>query len=307
MQFIHKKIDYTTPAGHQGGPGVSKQVTWYVGTPYINMTLAEFRVVQQAIGANLGSTWWLGGGAAASGGNAFMFVRNGSDADPGVALGLGELVMLRPPTNTVDDRGGAASTAITGAGTAASPTTTTAAVTTNIQNSAFTNPVGVNEDVDNWVYVTSAAATLPQLRRIKKNSSSTTSFYTVSLPDELRPSRPNDADVFDNIPLNTEPLSIIRPYDVVQCDGTSPAIGVALGTVAAGNYTIIQKCGLAPVLCDGSGTAIVVNVPAVPSTAGVAIGTAAKSLYQGGGLILPQQATSAAGVFIPCFVNFMAA
>jgi hypothetical protein len=307
MQFNFKKIDYTTPGGHQGGPGVSKQVTWYVGTPYINMTLAEFKVVQQSIGANLGSTWYLGGGAAASGGNAFQFVRNGSQA---TALGLGELVMLRPPTNTVDDAGGAASTAITGAGSAASPTTTVASVTTNIQNSAFTVPVPVNGDVDNWMFVTSAAATLPQLRRIKYNSSSTTSFYKASLPDELRPSRPNDADVFDNIPLNTEPISIIRPYDVVQCDGTSPAIGVALGTVAAGNYTIIQKLGLAPVLCDGSGgagTDIVVNKPATPSAAGVAVGVATKQLMQGGGLILPQIATTAAGVFIPCFINFMAA
>jgi hypothetical protein len=271
------------------------------------MTLAQFRVVQQAIGANLGSTWYLGGGAAASGCNAFQFVRNGSQA---TALGLGELVMLRPPTHTVDDAGGAASTAITGAGSAASPTTTVASVTTNIDNLNFTIPVGVNGDVDNWMFVTSAAATLPQLRRIKYNSSSTTSFYKAALPDELRPSRSNDADVFDNVPLNTEPISIIRPYDVVQCDGTSPAIGVALGTVAAGNYTIIQKLGLAPVLCDGSGgagTDIVVNKPATPSAAGVAVGVATKQLVQGGGLILPQLATSAAGVFIPCFVNFMAA
>ena len=307
MQFIFKKIDYTTPAGHGGGPGMAKQITWYQGTPYINMTLAQLNVVQQAIGANLGSTWYLGGGASASGGNAFQFVRNGSQATD---LALGNLVMLRPPTNTVDDAGGAASTAVTGAGTAASPTTTTAVVTTNISNSTWTIPVPVNGDVNNWVFDTSAAATLPQLRRIKKNSSSTTSFYTVALPDYMRPNSATDADVFDNIPLNTEPLSIIRPYDVVQADGTSAPIGVCLGTVTAGNYTIIQKMGLAAVLCDGSGlnAGIVVNQPALSIAGGVAAGNnGVASLYMDGGMILPQIATTAAGVFVPCFVNFMAA
>lgn len=307
MQFIHKKIDYTTPSGHAGGPGVSKQVTWYVGTPYINMTLAQFKVVQQAIGANLGSTWSLGGQAPASGGNSFMFVRNGSQT---VDLGLGELVMLRPPTNTVDDAGGAASTVITGAGSAASPTTTTAVVTTDIQNSAFTIPVPVNGDVDNWLWVTSAAATLPQLRRIKYNSSSTTSFYKVSLPDWMRPAGPNDQDVFDNTPLNAEACSIIRPFDVVQADGTQPPIGVALGTVTAGNYTVIQIRGLACVLVDGSGlnADITVNEPAVSIAGGLAAGNnALPSLLMGGGMILPQIATSAAGVFVPAYVNFMGA
>ena len=307
MQFVFKKIDYTTPSGASGGPGIAKQVTWYVGTPYINMTLAQFQAVNQAIGARLGATWTLGGGAPASGGNSFMFVRNGSqDTD----LGLGELVMLRPPTHTVDDAGGAASTAITGAGSAVSPTTTTAAVTTNISNSTWAIPVPVNGDDDNWVFVTSAAATLPQLRRIKKNSSSTTSFYTVALPDFMRPNSATDKDVFDNIPVNAEPISIIRPYNVVQCAGTSPPVGVALGTVTAGNYTIIQVRGLAAVRVDGSGlnAGLVVNQPAIAIAAGVAAGNnAVASLYMGGGMILPQLATTAASGFIPAFVNFMAA
>ncbi len=310
MQFFHKKIDYTVPSGHEGGP-MFKQITPYVGTPYINMTLAQFQTVQQAIGARLGSTWSLGGGSSALGGNAFEFVRNGSDADPGVDLALGEIVKLRLPTTTVDDRGGAASTVVTGAGTAVSPTTTTAVVTTNIQNSAFMLPVGVNEDVDNWLWIKSAAATLPQFRRIKKNSSSTTSFYTVALPDYTRPNSATDADVYDNTPLNTEACSIIRPFDVVQCDATSQPYGIALGTVTAGNYTIIQKRGLACVAVDGSGlnAGLVVGQPAVPIAAGLAAGNnAAASLYTQGTMILPLIATTGgAGTFIPAYVNFMAA
>ena len=305
MQFFHKKIDYTSPSGHEGGP-MFKQITPYVGTSYINMTLAQFKVVGQAIGAKKGSTWSLGGQAPALGGNSFMFVRNGSEA---TALALGNLVMLRLPTNSIDDAGGGAAQVIAGAGSAVSPTTTTASVTTNIQNSAFTVPVPLNGDVDEWMFVTSAAATLPQLRRIKYNSTSTTSFYKASLPDYLRPQSPNDQDVFDNIPLATEAISIIRPFDVVQADGSQPPVGVALGAVTAGNYTVIQVRGLASVLCDGTGTALVVNQPALSIAAGVASGSAAAAaqLLMGGGMILPQIATSAAGVFIPCYVNFMAA
>lgn len=308
MQFLHKKIDYTTPSGHEGGPGMGKQVTWYVGTPYIDMTLAQFKVVQQAIGAKLGATWILGGKAPASGGNAFMFVKNASQD---TAFALGQLVTARHPTNTVDDGGGAASTALTGAGTAASPTTTTALVTTNINNAAFAIPVPVNGDVDNWVHVTSAAASLPQLRRIKANSSSATSFYTVSQADWMRPAGPNDRDVFDNIPLNAEAISIIRPFNVDLCDATHTPIGIALGTVAAGHYTIIQIRGLACVAVDGSGLnqGLVVNEPAMPIAGGLAAGAnATANLFMGGGMILPQIATTAgAGTFIPAYVNFMAA
>ena len=115
MLFLPKKIDYTTPSGHAGGPGVGKQITYYVGTPFIDMTAAVYTGVQQAVGANLGSMWWLGGTAPASGGNAFMFVK------ATVGLTLGQLVApALPTTGTITVPG--------------VPVTTTAAVTTNISN-----------------------------------------------------------------------------------------------------------------------------------------------------------------------------
>lgn len=312
MQFLHKKIDYTVPSGFEGGPGIGKQWTPYVGTPYINMSAAAFRIVQQNIGLNLGATWTLGGQAAALGGNSFMCVKANE------ALTLGQLVTLRPPTNTVDDAGGAASTVITGAGTAVSPTTTTAICTTNIDNTSFSVPIGVNGDVDNWLYVLSAAATTPQLRRIKANSSSSTSFYTVSLPDETRPNRPRDADVFDNVPLNTEVCSIIRPYHVVVNNSstyggagiTTTPMGVSLGAVTAGNYTIIQIGGLANILVDADGVneGIVQDQPAWTAADGAIKGAnAVASLYTGAACILPKFATTAdvaAGLMTPCFINF---
>jgi hypothetical protein len=295
MQQRWKKIDYTSPAGAQGGPGISKSITPYVGTPYIDMTAAVFSGVAQGIGATPGDVWWLGGQAPAMGGNAFMFVKSK------VALTLGQLVTYALPTT--------GSATVPGAGTAASPLTTTASITTNISNAgggvAPYATVAVNADVDNWIFVNATGATLPQLRRIKANSSSTTSFYKVALTDFLRPNNPTDADVFDTLATNADPLCIIRPWDVIVNTASTAPMGVALGSVTAGNFTIIQVAGLASVLTTGTGTALAPNVPAVGSANGVAIGSAAANQFVGGSAILPQIANAAAGVIIPCFVNFL--
>jgi len=309
MQYLHKKIDYTVPSGHEGGPGVGRQITPYLGTPYLNMTAAQWLAVHQSIGAFLGDTWTLGGRASALGGNTFMFVKSNA------TLGLGQLVTARAPTFQVDDAGGANSTVITGAGSASSPTTTTAVVTTNMTISTWAVPPGVNGEVDNWLWVNSVAgnaAAIPQLRRIKANSSSATAFFTVAQADYMRPNSAVDKDVFDYTPLNAELCSIIRPYHVIQCTEALAPVGVALGTVTAGNYTIIQIAGLANVLVDGDGVneGLVVNQPAWTVAAGAIRGAngVAAQLVQGA-CILPQHASVAdiaAGVMIPCYVNFKA-
>jgi hypothetical protein len=289
MLYKPKKIDYTSPASAQGGPGVQKQITHYFGSPYIDMTAATFAGVSAAIGASLGDIWWLGGDARANGGNAFMFVK----ATAG--LTLGQLVAASATTT--------GTATFPGAGTAASPLTTAASITTNINNAAT---VAVNGDVDNWIWVTATGAALPQLRRIKYNSSSTTSFYKVALPDPLRPNSPTDQDVFDTLATNGDAVSIIRPYNVLVCTATLTPIGVALGTVTSGNYTIVQVAGLACVTSVGNGNALVVNQPAIPTAGGAIKGSAAAAanLYTGASCVLPQLASSAASLIIPAYVNF---
>ena len=284
MQFRWKKIDYTSPADAQGGPGIQKQMTWYVGTPFINMTLAQYRVVQQNVGMHLGDSWWVNGLSRASGGNAFMLVV--SDAE----LTLGQLVAAATPT----------------AGTYTAAGSTSAAIITNISEAA----VGANGDVNNWIWVTATGATLPQLRRIKANNASATATFTIAQPDFMRPASPTDQDVFDTTPTNADVVDIIRPYHVRVCTDTDTPIGVCLGTVNAGNYTIIQIAGMAAVLADGSGLneGLVVNQPAwtcgaTPGAIRGANGVA--SLYTGAASILPQYATTTAGLIIPCFVNFL--
>ena len=287
MQFLHKKIDYTVPSGHEGGPGIGKQWTPYVGTPYINMTAAQWAAVRMATGADLGSTWTLGGGAGALGGNTFMFVKAAA------GLTLGQVVAAGTPS----------------AGTVSAVTQTTAVLTQSFTTTA------VNNEVDNWVWVHSAAgiaAGLPQLRRIKANNAAATGALTVALPDYTRPNSATDADVFDYIPVNGEVTAIIRPYNVIVCTATLAPVGIALGTVTSTQYTIIQVRGLTNVIVDGNaGTeGLVVDQPAWTAAAGAIRGAnGVDNLYSGASLILPQCASVAdvaAKVKIPCYVNFMA-
>jgi hypothetical protein len=281
MLYRPKKIDYTTPASAQGGPGTSKSIPWYYNTPFIDMSASVFSGVSQAIGASLGDIWWLGGGAGASGGNAFMFVK----ATAG--LTIGQLVAASATTT----------------GTVTSATSTLYYATTNINNAAT---VAVNGDVDNWIWVNATGATTPQLRRIKANTSSATARYDVSLRDPLRPNSPYDKDQFDLAITNGDACSIIRPYNVLVCTASLTPIGVALGTVTSGNYTVVQVAGLALVTAVGNGNALVVNQPAIPTAGGAIKGSAAAAanLYTGASHINPQFATSAASLIIPAYVNF---
>lgn len=288
MFYRPQKINYTSPAVAQGGPGMSKQFTWYVNTPYISMTKDQMN----AQGLSLGDYWWLGGKAPASGGNAFMVVKTTAN------LSLGQLVAAADPT--------------TGTYTAAG--STAASIKTNISNVT----AGVNGEVDNWLWVSATGATLPQMRRIKANDASATGSFVISQADQLRPNLPNDKDVFDTTPTNGDALAIIRPYNVKVCTATTVPLGVALGTVTAstGPYTIIQIAGLAAILTDGT-VNTAVGVPAVPIAAGLIGGFAgtataltgtAADQFSGAGLILPQLAktgnAAADPLFTPCYINF---
>lgn len=295
MQYRRKKIDYTVPSGHEGGPGIGKQITPYVGTPYLNMNAATWLALHQSIGACLGDTWTLGGQAPALGGNTFMFVRARE------ALTLGQLVTPCWPTGTVGANAiyGDQDAVVAGA-----------ACTTIVLNTDYNNVglVAANGDVDNWVFVVATGATLPQLRRIKSHTVAATAAYTVALRDYMRPNSATDADVFDTAATAGDVVVIIRPYEVMVNTATSVPTGVALGTVTAGNYTIVQVGGLASVQSVGDGTALAVNVEAYGSAAGVAIGSGGvANLYNQASQILPTIAQAAAGpVIIPCYVNFTA-
>jgi hypothetical protein len=281
VQFRPKKIDYTSPAGAQGGPGIGAQLSWYLGTPYIDMSLAVFQGVGASSGASIGDTWWLGGKAPASGANAFMFVK--ADA----ALAVGQVLTMAAPT--------AGTLTIPGV-----PVSTAAAITTNISNVT----AGVNGEVDNFIYVNPAAGyTTSQLRRIKGNTAAATGNFTVSMIDGMRPNSPLDQDIFDGFSAfaNADAVCVIRPWHVIVNTATTVPVGIALGTVTSGNYTIIQVAGLAGV----KNTSATANVPIVGAAAGLTVtGAGAADAYAGASNMLPMITNAVANNIIPVMVNF---
>jgi len=234
---------------------------------------AAYNVASLPAGVQLGETFWVKGSPRSGAGNAFMWVK------ATVGLTVGQLVAWDAPGTD---------TALTGS-------------TTSVLN-LTTGNLTVNAEVDNFVFVD---ATNKDLRRIKANTAST---ITVALNDPYVASNPKDADVFTAAPANTNPVVIIRPWNVRVCTASLQPVGVALGTVTQNYYTVVQLAGVAMVSAIGNGTALVSGVPAIPAAAGQILGGGTTAnLYSAGTAIVPQYAYAGAGQLIPCLVNFTGA
>lgn len=225
-------------------------------------------------GVQLGECFWVKGSTRSGAGNAYMWVK------ATVGLTVGQLVAWAAP----------------GTDTALTNSTTSVLLLT-------TGNLTVNAEVDNFVWVDGSVT--KELRRIKSN---TASSITVAQTDPYVASNPKDADVFTTAPSNTNPVSIIRPWNVRVCTAALQPVGVALGTVTSGNYTPVQIAGLALVSAIGNGTALVMGVPAIPANSGQILGGGGTAnLYGSGSAIVPQYAYAGAGQVIPCLVNFTGA
>ena len=243
---------------------------WYDATQINDINTSAPRV-------QLGTAWF-----DVDYGNAFAYVK------AKVALAAGQLVYQDSPT--VD--------------TIAAP----AGVADNLSIlNLTTGGLTVNAEVNNWVNIENAyATTAPQLRRIKANLAGT---LTISVRDLNNTTNAADADVSAVAVTTGTNVQIIRPFMVNLNTATTVPVGVALGTVTAGYYTIIQIAGLAMVKALGS-TAIVTNKPVVGTAGGVIIGTATPVIYMQGAKINPLVActeTATSGTPIPCYVNFIGA
>lgn len=239
-------------------------IPWYSSTYLNSASLANFD--------NLGTLWWIKGPTADGGGNAFMCVKASA------ALAAGQLV--------------AATAGTTGTVTAAG--STVAKIITNITTTS------VNDEVDNWIFFENGAS----LRRIKGNTAGANATFTVSIPDLNIATAPNDPDKLSAVPANGSAITVFRDYSVRVCTGSLVPLGVAMGTVTAGNYTLIQVAGLAQILTVGSGTATVFGVPGAPSTAGVAIGSAGANQYLQGGSLVAMHAFAGSSQLCPWMINF---
>ncbi len=228
---------------------------------------------------DLGAKWDLVGDVAAGGGNSFMYVKAAS----GVAFTVGQLVSFATPTAS----------------------TVTAAGSTKGMIVWAAGGLTVNAEVGNFLYVANSTASGGgfTLRKILSNTATT---ITVSNTDFNVASKPLDPNAFEEIPTNGDVAIIIRPYQVIVNTATTVPCGVALGTVTAGYYTIVQTKGLALCSTVGNGTATAVGKPAVGSAAGVVIGSAADAanLFTGPAIVAMSAYSSAGPGLTPFLVNF---
>jgi hypothetical protein len=280
MQYSLKAINFTPGQWAQGGAGVTPEFPWYAA-PYLDMTAAQLQSLAQGVGLTLGDTWWNNGTQASAEGNCFMLVKANA------ALTVGQFVAMDAPQ---------------------SGTYTTAGSTAAVTKTNITEAGAVNSEIDNFLAVIATGQTIPQIRRIKGNTTGATASYTIALPDYLRPSSPNDTETWATTPTNGDALTIIRPFNVKVCTSALQPIGVALGAVTSGNYTIIQIAGLAGI---SAVTGLVAMQPAIISaTAGAAgpapanFSTTVPTIY--GGAIIPMMAT-AGTVLAPAMINFIGA
>lgn len=265
-----EQVNYLTPSAGEYGPLYPWYSSTYLSVPIVSTTIASGSGTALGAGQALGQQWTTDGDPANAGGQTFMWVY----AD--VNLTAGQLVAWADPASD----------------------TAAAGSTVQVLN-LTTGGLTVNAEVGNWVFVAATGATKLQLRRIIANTANT---ITVSTVDIYSAQKPKDPNVFDTVATATDVVKIIRPWHVQVCTATKVPVGVALGTVTAstGPGTIIQRAGLGGILGVGSGTALAVNVPAVPSSSGVAIGGGGSAnAYTGAGVMLPQVAFSGSSTLLP--------
>jgi hypothetical protein len=106
---------------------------------------------------------------------------------------------------------------------------------------------------------------------------------------------------------NGDVCVILRPYQVQVCTATTVPIGIALGTVTSGNYTIIQVAGLGMGLVDGDTTDVTINLPCSAGAGGVLFANAAAAAgveaYRGNAIFLPRVANTGASALRPVEFN----
>ena len=235
----------------------------------------------------LGSFWEAQGDPEVGGGNAFLYVKNGA-----TALAAGDVVGYSVgAASTVTATGSDTQAIVTGGG-------------------ALT----VNAEIGNWLFVrnTTSNGGGAVLRRIKSN---TATKVTISGKDPNSPAGSADIDQLTLAATNGDVTAIVRPWRVEPITATGGAgpwvpVGVALGTVGAGKYTIIQVAGLGIIKALGETTAVLVAgkpAQAVSATAGTLTGAATASPFFGGAIFIPQlPVDSATALTIPALFNCIA-
>lgn len=270
MFYSPKLLNYTPTLLSEGGK------SWFpfFDTRFINMTSLA------GTGLSLGDMFYLTSPSNANyvynGANAFMVVKAGA------ALAVGQGVSYADSTSL-----------------------TVTTTSTNYRVDFTTSPLTAGAEVGNLIYINNA--TTQMTRIIKANATGT---ITVAQRDPLNPNPAIlDADVFETVPANNDPAHLIRPFNVKVSTASFRPIGIALGTVTSGNYTVIHVAGISNVLVLGA-AALAVGTPLVTGAAGVFTksGSDAASLFTEGTTCVAAAAwATASNRLVPCWINFMGA
>ena len=226
----------------------------------------------------LGLVWTPSTPQGQSGWNKFMYVKAAA------GLTAGQLVARALPTTGV----------VVAAGSTVAATINTIAGLT------------LNSETGYWMYYENGGSSPgPTIVPIKGNTATSAGAATItnSQRDLNATLNQYDADAFSAVLTNGTASTLYRPNSVIVNTATTVPIGVALGTVTSGNYTVIQVAGLALVQATGNGQALVAGAPAVGSASGVAIGLASP-VYSTGSMVALFAYTSAGPELIPFHVNF---
>jgi len=214
-------------------------------------------------------------------GNYFQYVKAGAN------LTVGQFVSLQAPT--------------TG-------TSTAAGSTVYVQ---VTNVTTTANEVGNYLWQLDAVGQTSSqyrqtLRRIKSSTVGSNATFVLSQQGSTYGNNIYDLDYLPRTATNGAALAVIRPFNVISATASTLPIGVALGTITSGNWTIIQVAGLAMIQANNVGAATAVGVPGAMQASGVFTGAASASQSILGTSIIPLYAhNSSTTSLIPAFVNFM--
>lgn len=140
----------------------------------------------------------------------------------------------------------------------------------------------------------------------------TNTIFTLSQRGSIYGNNAYDPDPLNAVPTNGSACCVIRPYRGIVATASTPAVGVALGEVTSGNYTIIQIAGLAMIQGNSTIGNFVVGKAAVMQAAGIASGptsgtmTAANLDTIVGNSIYPIAASASNTTSLyPAYINFL--
>jgi hypothetical protein len=156
-----------------------------------------------------------------------------------------------------------------------------------------TGGLTANAEVGNYLYMED----LGLMKQIKSNTETDVIFSTKdTLPTGY------DVEAIDPGPANASNISIIRPGHVVVNATPGVTVGVTVNDVTEGQFIVMQVRGLALIVGNNSGTALVANTPALITTGAILDGgdPSGQASMQDC-LIVPLVSYTGANILIPCY------